>query len=202
MAFIWRRRSTSIVKIIAILMAIWFFVAFFVYTDDTRRETASNKWNAMSQHLKSLAGGNGAGGSGLANNQLDNFERDAAGVFEAGGGFGVGNNVVLERNNKGKRKGNNNVAADDDDNALDGDGVAADIPIAQPDEPNNGVGGGVDLDIEDNAGDINEGDESVLNNVIVHPNDKVYHGKLIAGNKPSGNADNQHHQAVDDGKCI
>ncbi|XP_030388357.1 putative polypeptide N-acetylgalactosaminyltransferase 9 [Scaptodrosophila lebanonensis] len=37
MAFIWRRRSASIVKILAVLLAIWFCIAFLLYTDDTRR---------------------------------------------------------------------------------------------------------------------------------------------------------------------
>lgn len=211
MAFIWRRRSTSIVKIVAILTAIWFFVAFFIYTDDTRRETASNKWSAMSQQLKSLAavGGNSinnAGASALANNQLNDFEHDApAGAFEAGGGFGVGNNVVLERNSGHKKPAPAEFDEDGGGEAADGDGdgegMAADVPIAQPDEPHNAEadGGGGD---DDNADvDINEGDESILNNVVVHPNEKVYHGKLVAGNnKPSGN-DNAHQQ-VDDGEFL
>ncbi|XP_065369181.1 putative polypeptide N-acetylgalactosaminyltransferase 9 isoform X2 [Calliphora vicina] len=191
MAFIWRRRSTSIVKIIAVLTAIWFFVAFFIYTDDTRRETASNKWSAMSQQLKSLAGA--GAGSGNANNQIDNFERDGAGVFEAGGGFGVGNNVVLERNNNAPHDsgggGGNEL---DEDN---GEGVAADVPIAQPDEPNNR--GGAE-DIDDNA-DINEGDESIVNNVVVHPNDKVYRGKFIGGKQSPGSNEKGHQ---DDGKSV
>ncbi|XP_073812248.1 polypeptide N-acetylgalactosaminyltransferase 9 isoform X1 [Musca autumnalis] len=175
MAFIWRRRSTSIVKIIAILMAIWFFVAFFIYTDDGRRDpTATNKWNAMNLPWQRFGGGAAVAGSGLANNnQVDNFERDA-GAFEAGGGFGVANNPGII----GGVGGAGEAGANDDDGV-----AAADVPIAQPDETNNNNGdlmagaGGID----DNA-DINEGDESILNNVIVqHPNDKVYHGKLIAG---------------------
>ncbi|XP_034654747.1 putative polypeptide N-acetylgalactosaminyltransferase 9 isoform X2 [Drosophila subobscura] len=40
MAFIWRRRSTTIVKLVAFLLAIWFCIAFLVYTDDTRRRAA------------------------------------------------------------------------------------------------------------------------------------------------------------------
>ena len=211
MAFIWRRRSTSIVKIVAILTAIWFFVAFFIYTDDTRRETASNKWSAMSQHLKSFAaGGNDINGaSGLANNQLNGFERDAAaGAFEAGGGFGVGNNVVLERNNGHKNPAAAEFEEDGGAEAADAEreGMAADVPIAQPDEPHNAEADGGDGnagdgdDNDENADvDINEGDESILNNVVVHPNEKVYHGKLVAGNnKPSGN-DNVHQQ-MDDGE--
>ncbi|KAM7345648.1 polypeptide N-acetylgalactosaminyltransferase 9 isoform 1-T4 [Cochliomyia hominivorax] len=188
MAFIWRRRSTSIVKIIAILTAIWFFVAFFIYTDDTRRETASNKWSAMSQQLKSLA--NGGGGPVNANNGNDNFEHDGAGIFEAGGGFGVANNIVLERNNNAGHNKRNDLAEED---------IAADVPIAQPDDPNNDGGGGGgedgDGDVDDNA-DINEGDESILNNVVVHPNEKVYHGKLIAGKRSNSN------EKADDGKSV
>lgn len=140
----------------------------------------------MSQHLKSLAGAPGNG-----NNQIDNFEHDGAGVFEAGGGFGVGNNVVLERNNANRGNELNEQA---------GEEMAADVPIAQPDEPNNDAGGGgavVDEgdaeDLDENA-DINEGDESILNNVVVHPNEKVYHGKLVAGKR--GNSK----EKQDDGK--
>ncbi|XP_068147212.1 putative polypeptide N-acetylgalactosaminyltransferase 9 isoform X1 [Drosophila tropicalis] len=40
MAFIWRRRSTTIVKLVAVLLAIWFCIAFLIYTDDTRRQAA------------------------------------------------------------------------------------------------------------------------------------------------------------------
>lgn len=40
MAFIWRRRSTTIVKLVALILAIWFCVVFLIYTDDTRRRAA------------------------------------------------------------------------------------------------------------------------------------------------------------------
>ncbi|KAL7738343.1 hypothetical protein ACLKA6_006665 [Drosophila palustris] len=40
MAFIWRRRSTTIVKLVALMLAIWFCIAFLIYTDDTRRRAA------------------------------------------------------------------------------------------------------------------------------------------------------------------
>lgn len=40
MAFIWRRRSTTIVKLVALILAIWFCVIFLIYTDDTRRRAA------------------------------------------------------------------------------------------------------------------------------------------------------------------
>ncbi|XP_075168693.1 polypeptide N-acetylgalactosaminyltransferase 9 isoform X2 [Haematobia irritans] len=189
MAFIWRRRSTSIVKIIAILMAIWFFVAFFIYTDDARRDSASNKWNSMSLPWKGFAGGNGAaagGGGGLGGSALDNNQ---IGAFEAGGGFGVGNNPA-------------NIVGQGGGNDEDMEGVAADVPIAQPDDPNNNgnvVAGNGGDDNDDNA-DINEGDESVLDNVIVqHPNDKVYHGKLLAGQKSEGN---NKIPPMDDGKSV
>lgn len=198
MAFIWRRRSTSIVKIIAILMAIWFFVAFFIYTDDARRESASNKWNAMNLPWKGFAGnaaGAAGGGSGLANNPNDNFDRDAGGAFEAGGGFGVG---IVGGGGVG-RAGQEGAAGDDEE-----EGVAADVPIAQPDDPNNNngnvVGDAGDAneaeDNEDNE-DINEGKESVLDNVVVHPEDKVYHGKLVAGNKGNNKL-----PPMDDGKSV
>lgn len=179
MAFIWRRRSTSIVKIIAILTAIWFFVAFFIYTDDTRRENANNKWNVVSQQLKSFA----SAGSANANNQINNFERDGAGAFEAGAGFGMpNNNMPLERNHKARQH------ADEDDG---GAVAAADIPIAVPDSPNNAAN---EPNADDN--DINEGDESIVNNVVVNPNGKLQRGKLIAGRKENANE-----RAADDGKC-
>lgn len=42
MAFIWRRRSTTIVKLVALMLAIWFCIAFLIYTDDTRRRAAQD----------------------------------------------------------------------------------------------------------------------------------------------------------------
>lgn len=42
MAFIWRRRSTTIVKLVAVILAIWFCVVFLIYTDDTRRRAAQD----------------------------------------------------------------------------------------------------------------------------------------------------------------
>lgn len=180
-------------------MAIWFFVAFFIYTDDARRESASNKWNAMNLPWKGFAGnaaGAGGGGSGLANNPNDNFDRDAGGAFEAGGGFGVG--IVGGGGGVG-RAGQEGAAGDDEE-----EGVAADVPIAQPNEPNNNngnvVGDAGDAneaeDNEDNE-DINEGKESVLDNVVVHPEDKVYRGKLVAGNKGNNKL-----PPMDDGKSV
>lgn len=169
MAFIWRRRSTSIVKIIAVLMAIWFFVAFFIYTDDSRRESASNKWNAMSQHLKNLAGN--AGNS--ANNQIDAYER--------GDGFGVGSNL-----------GNPGGGGINEE-----EGVAADVPIAQPDNGFNHNG-----DDNDNDADINEGNESKLDNVVVHPNEKVYHGKLVAGKKVKESGSQKQAPPAEEGEYI
>ncbi|XP_059225132.1 putative polypeptide N-acetylgalactosaminyltransferase 9 isoform X2 [Stomoxys calcitrans] len=192
MAFIWRRRSTSIVKIIAILMAIWFFVAFFIYTDDARRDSASNKWNSMSLPWKGFAG-NAAGAGGAGNGAGSALDNQQIGVFEAGGGFGVGNNP------------GGGVVGDDEV-----EGVAADVPLAQPDEPNNNNGNvmaghhaedGAAADDNDVDGDINEGDESILNNVVVqHPNnDKVYRGKLLAGKKADGS---NKMPPMDDGKSV
>ncbi|XP_016967941.1 putative polypeptide N-acetylgalactosaminyltransferase 9 isoform X2 [Drosophila biarmipes] len=63
MAFIWRRRSTTIVKLVAFLLAIWFCIAFLVYTDDTRRR-ASQEGGAGGSGAGSALGGGGAGGLG------------------------------------------------------------------------------------------------------------------------------------------
>ncbi|XP_039484714.1 putative polypeptide N-acetylgalactosaminyltransferase 9 isoform X2 [Drosophila santomea] len=63
MAFIWRRRSTTIVKLVAFALAIWFCIAFLVYTDDTRRRAAQE--GAGSSGAGSAPGvGGGAGGLG------------------------------------------------------------------------------------------------------------------------------------------
>nr|XP_036668914.1 putative polypeptide N-acetylgalactosaminyltransferase 9 isoform X1 [Drosophila suzukii]XP_036668915.1 putative polypeptide N-acetylgalactosaminyltransferase 9 isoform X1 [Drosophila suzukii] len=62
MAFIWRRRSTTIVKLVAFLLAIWFCIAFLVYTDDTHRR-ASQEGGGGSGAGSALGGG-GAGGLG------------------------------------------------------------------------------------------------------------------------------------------
>ncbi|KAH8372711.1 hypothetical protein KR009_003242 [Drosophila setifemur] len=63
MAFIWRRRSTTIVKLVAFLLAIWFCIAFLVYTDDTRRR-AVQEGGASSGGGSALGGGGPAGGLG------------------------------------------------------------------------------------------------------------------------------------------
>ncbi|XP_054091257.1 putative polypeptide N-acetylgalactosaminyltransferase 9 [Zeugodacus cucurbitae] len=60
MAFIWRRRSASIVKIVAMLTAIWFTVALFLYHDDSS-QGGSSKWNGISLALKSVGGGGNVG---------------------------------------------------------------------------------------------------------------------------------------------
>ncbi|XP_016993179.2 putative polypeptide N-acetylgalactosaminyltransferase 9 isoform X1 [Drosophila takahashii] len=60
MAFIWRRRSTTIVKLVAFLLAIWFCIAFLVYTDDTRRR-ASQEGGGASGAGSAQGGGGGLG---------------------------------------------------------------------------------------------------------------------------------------------
>ncbi|XP_016988752.1 putative polypeptide N-acetylgalactosaminyltransferase 9 isoform X2 [Drosophila rhopaloa] len=62
MAFIWRRRSTTIVKLVAFLLAIWFCIAFLVYTDDTRRRASQEGGGGSG--VGSALGGGGAGGLG------------------------------------------------------------------------------------------------------------------------------------------
>lgn len=77
MAFIWRRRSTSIVKIVIILTAIWFTIAFLIYTDDnSRRGNGNNSGStgngggpSIGHHLPlSLKSSGGSSGLGLNNN--------------------------------------------------------------------------------------------------------------------------------------
>lgn len=84
MGFIWRRRSTSIVKIVAILTIIWFTVAFILYTDDSQR--IANKWNPISLGLKSAAvvggGSNVAVAGGNPSDDLDRLEKDSESVIE------------------------------------------------------------------------------------------------------------------------
>lgn len=63
MAFIWRRRSTTIVKLVFFLLAIWFCIAFLVYTDDTRRRASQDA--GASAAGSALGGGAGAGAGGL-----------------------------------------------------------------------------------------------------------------------------------------
>lgn len=89
MGFIWRRRSTSIVKIVAILTIIWFTVAFILYTDDSQR--ISSKWNPISMGLKSAA--NDLNPS----DDLHRLEKDSETVIE--------NNLIS--NQKSVRNSNN-----------------------------------------------------------------------------------------------
>ncbi|KAH8275515.1 hypothetical protein KR026_009415 [Drosophila bipectinata] len=62
MAFIWRRRSTTIVKLVAFLVAIWFCIAFLVYTDDTRRRASQGGSSGIGSGP--AAGGSVGGGGG------------------------------------------------------------------------------------------------------------------------------------------
>ncbi|KAH8375324.1 hypothetical protein KR200_008834 [Drosophila serrata] len=63
MAFIWRRRSTTIVKLVFFLVAIWFCIAFLLYTDDTQRRASQE--GVGSAAGSALGGGPGAAGGGL-----------------------------------------------------------------------------------------------------------------------------------------
>ncbi|XP_054091038.1 putative polypeptide N-acetylgalactosaminyltransferase 9 isoform X1 [Zeugodacus cucurbitae] len=173
MAFIWRRRSASIVKIVAMLTAIWFTVAFFLYHDDSS-QGGSSKWNGMSLALKSVGGGGNVGAGAAPPNALD----AEPGIYEGGGGFGVDRGGVaandggayVESGRREQRRGVGDVPPLED-NQLD-----ANEDLAQQADGNFGP-------------DLNVGDESVRNNVVVdaaaQPNERVYRGKLIAGNKPS-----------------
>lgn len=93
MGFIWRRRSTSIVKIVAILTIIWFTVAFILYTDDSQR--IASKWNPISMGLKSAANDVSPG------DDLDRLEKDSETVIE--------NNLIS--NQKSVRNSNNVIVS-------------------------------------------------------------------------------------------
>lgn len=127
MSFLWRRRSTSIVKIVVILTAIWFTIAFLIYTDDGRRGQGHN----LSLSLKGSGIGGGAGGNiiedngietGIDNNNANNLVNDD--IIKVGMEADVNkffdNPVVpeTERNDNGKLENNinnnNNNKADDD----------------------------------------------------------------------------------------
>ncbi|XP_055923316.1 putative polypeptide N-acetylgalactosaminyltransferase 9 isoform X2 [Eupeodes corollae] len=151
MAFIWRRRSTSIVKIVAILTVIWFTIAFLLYTDDTRR---ASKWNAMSLGLRGDSGGGGGGGVG--------------GVpGEAVGGRAAGGDEFdyLARGGGG--------------------GAAADVPIAVNRNGDKARIPPVETVIDANKRDINNGDESVIDNMVVQPHEK---GSIKLKNHQAGAA--------------
>ncbi|KRF79302.1 putative polypeptide N-acetylgalactosaminyltransferase 9 isoform X2 [Drosophila virilis] len=64
MAFIWRRRSTTIVKLVALMLAIWFCIAFLIYTDDTRRRAAQETSGYGASGNINAGGGGGGGGGG------------------------------------------------------------------------------------------------------------------------------------------
>ncbi|XP_017044497.1 LOW QUALITY PROTEIN: putative polypeptide N-acetylgalactosaminyltransferase 9 [Drosophila ficusphila] len=95
MAFIWRRRSTTIVKLVAFLLAIWFCIAFLVYTDDTRRR-ASQEGAGGSGVGSAVGGGGGAGGLGdpialaLRNEPIGEDFGVNGNVIGGGGGGGGG----------------------------------------------------------------------------------------------------------------
>ncbi|EDW10537.1 putative polypeptide N-acetylgalactosaminyltransferase 9 isoform X1 [Drosophila mojavensis] len=62
MAFIWRRRSTTIVKLVALMLAIWFCIAFLIYTDDTRRRATLQESSGFgASGNNGLNAGGGAG---------------------------------------------------------------------------------------------------------------------------------------------
>ncbi|XP_017077989.1 putative polypeptide N-acetylgalactosaminyltransferase 9 isoform X2 [Drosophila eugracilis] len=83
MAFIWRRRSTTIVKLVAFLLAIWFCIAFLVYTDDTRRRASQEGGSGAGSAV------GGGGGGGLGDPIALALRNDPAGED-----FGVNGNVI------------------------------------------------------------------------------------------------------------
>lgn len=82
MGFLWRRRS-SLVKIVILLSAVWFTIAFLIYSEDG---------NGTSGGGGSGSGGSGAGGGGQ---QHDNFQ---ALLLKSGGEFN-GNDEIGEADN-------------------------------------------------------------------------------------------------------
>lgn len=175
MAFIWRRRSTSILKIVAVLTVIWFTIAFLLYTDDTRR---ASKWNGISLGFRSdgVIGGESVGGRAGAADEFDYAAR-GLGVVDGDGDVPI---VV-----------NRNVHA-----AGGGAGGARKPPPPPPP---------VETVIDANKRDINNEDESVIDNMAVLPHEKgaiklkKQHPSGGAVNDGSGSA--KKHQ-VDDGKSV
>ncbi|XP_041633152.1 putative polypeptide N-acetylgalactosaminyltransferase 9 isoform X1 [Drosophila kikkawai] len=88
MAFIWRRRSTTIVKLVFFLLAIWFCIAFLVYTDDTRRR-ASQEGGGSAAAGSALGGGPGAGAAGLGDPIALALRNEPAGEDQ-----GINGNVI------------------------------------------------------------------------------------------------------------
>ena len=153
MAFIWRRRSTSIVKIVAILTAVWFTVAFLIYSDNTQRGDAQDN-AGMALHLQSAGGGGGA----------------VAGAYEAGEGYDV--KIVNKEDNE----------------------VGGPLPLPLvADKPKQ-------VKEDPLYEDPNEEDESIQDNVVVQPNEKVHGGKLIAGSKTKAKDAPRPKKPVDEGK--
>ena len=79
MAFIWRRRPTSIVKIVLILTAIWFTIAFFIYTDDGHHINqtgtgANSKWHSLALGFKASHNSNNNNGGGTGSGTGTNIE--------------------------------------------------------------------------------------------------------------------------------
>jgi len=91
MAFIWRRRSTTIVKLVALMLAIWFCIAFLIYTDDTRRRAAQE---TSGFGAGNIVGGGDSGGDPIA---LALKNGPDSGEELAGHGFVVnGNNAIAD----------------------------------------------------------------------------------------------------------
>ncbi|XP_023163949.2 putative polypeptide N-acetylgalactosaminyltransferase 9 isoform X2 [Drosophila hydei] len=85
MAFIWRRRSTTIVKLVALMLAIWFCIAFVIYTDDTRRRASVQESSGFgaSGNNGLNAGGGGGDPVALALKNGPISEEEEAAAFDA-----------------------------------------------------------------------------------------------------------------------
>lgn len=128
MAFLWRRRS-SLVKIVILLSAVWFTIAFLIYTEDRRGSGTTGQSNNLPLSLRRV-GGVGPGGldddddvdgGKLNENDLGNLNGlesvlngaindDVIGGGDTGGSFGSdGHNIKTSRIHKHNDKSKNRV---------------------------------------------------------------------------------------------
>ncbi|KAH8404044.1 hypothetical protein KR215_008593 [Drosophila sulfurigaster] len=92
MVFIWRRRSTTIVKLVALMLAIWFCIAFLIYTDDTRRRAAQETSGFGAGAGVGAGVGGSSGGDPIA---LALKNGPDSGEELAGDGFAINGNAIV-----------------------------------------------------------------------------------------------------------
>lgn len=86
MAFLWRRRS-SLVKIVVLLSAVWFTVAFLIYSEDRRSngQAAQNLPLALKQEFRDFNEFNN-----IDNNEINDDDANVQNVNADPNGMGVG----------------------------------------------------------------------------------------------------------------